>query len=173
MKRLYVVVLFLFLACEPDMGINIDDLELPRDIYIYKDLGDDSLIDDSTSAYEFFFPEFEDTEYPSCDYYEAQDICELKGFRLPKLAELNLLVQGCPRQICDPYDGPGINGCYWDPGIEKPCRAYWSSTRKAENSLQVYRLNFVSADILAVHIRSRSHVVCVREKERTVDGYEL
>ncbi len=107
-------------------------------------------------------------------------------WHLPTISELRKLIRGCPATEdggychvtdscltawdcwennsceCDPLGGPGADGCYCDPALEGTCSWYWSSSSRADYTVDAWTVSFSNADVHFSDKDSARSIRCVR-----------
>jgi Protein of unknown function (DUF1566) len=63
---------------------------------------------------------------------------------------------------CDHYEGPGVDGCFWDPVLSGPCSCFWSSTLASREGVLLLACSS-SASIMGTADDLVYHVRCVRD----------
>jgi hypothetical protein len=114
------------------------------------------------------------------EWEEAISYCDalvaggFDDWRLPSLDELVSLRRGCNADTgfeCRTFDGPGQEGCYWDPAIgitpyAPYCGFMWS--RNGEKGGSAQSLLFTSGRIEAIPTNMGNQVRCVRSAAETI-----
>ncbi len=117
------------------------------------------------------------------EYCEELQEASHDDWRLPKIQEMISLIRGCLSRSCEVSDpicleefcgeqpscdscpmgeGPGTDGCYWDPDLTAVCHVYWSSSTVAENESYAWDLVFDSGFANTIDKQMPFYVACVR-----------
>jgi hypothetical protein len=120
------------------------------------------------------------------DYCDGLSLGGADDWRLPTVSELRTLVRGCaatetgggcwvndgcldwgcwnePCEGCDSSDGPGLEGCYWDPVLAGTCNLWhWSSMSYADDATSAWEVYFYFG-VVSTSVKSDSgYARCVR-----------
>ncbi len=138
------------LYCERLSLASHEDWELP-DIDQLR-----SLIQPGTGSAESY-------DRPHCDSNIVGGICEASE-RAPACLELR-----CDDECgaCKEGEGPGIDGCYWDPKLEDSCvdHGFWSSSIVADED-RIWGVDYKTAVIGLAPVGQELFIRCVRSGPR-------